>query len=220
MMKKLAAGPAVAAAPARTARPTSSRRGRRPGRPETRAQVLDVARRRFLAEGYQAVTLRSIAAEAGVDAALVSYFFGSKRGLFGAVLTLTANPPELLRAALPGDPASLPERVLSALLGAWDDPAQSGPLRLLVTAAVQDPEVARLLADAFEREMVDRIAEHIGGPHARYRAGAFVAQLAGLVLTRYVLRLEPLASMTADEIARHLAPGLRAALHGPRPLRG
>jgi AcrR family transcriptional regulator len=194
------------------------RRGRRPGRPETRAQLLDVARRRFLAEGYQAVTMRSIAAEAGVDAALVSYFFGSKRGLFGAVLALTANPPELLRAALPGDPATLPERVLGALLGAWDDPGQRGPLRVLVTAAVQDPEVARLLTDAFEHEMVDRVADHIGGPHARYRAAAFVSQLAGLVFSRYVLRLEPLASMTADEITRHLAPGLRAALHGPRPV--
>ncbi len=202
MMNKVAAG----------------RRGRRPGRPETRAQVLEVARRRFLAEGYQAVTLRSIATEVGVDVALVSYFFGSKRGLFGAALALTANPPELLLAALPGDPVSLPERVLAALVGAWDDPQQGGPLRVLVTAAVQDPEVARLLTDAFEHEMVDRVADHIGGPYARYRAGTFVAQLAGLVFTRYVLRLEPLASMTADEIVRHFAPGLRAALHGPLPV--
>src|SRR3954463_9581010 len=108
--------------------PVQGRRGRRPGRPETRVHVLDVARRRFLAEGYQAVTMRSIAAEAGVDAALVSYFFGSKRGLFGAVLALTANPPELLRAALPGAPAPLPERVLGALPRAWDAPRQSGPL--------------------------------------------------------------------------------------------
>ena len=118
--------------------------------------MLDVARRRFLAEGYQAVTLRSIATEAGVDAALVSYFFGSKRGLFGAALALTANPPELLLAALSGDPASLPERVLAGLLAAWDDPQQGGPLRVLITAAVQDPGVARLLTDAFEHEMAAR----------------------------------------------------------------
>ena len=180
--------------------------------------MLDIARRRFLAEGYQAVTMRSIATEAGVDAALVSYFFGSKRGLFGAALALTANPPELLLAALPGDPVSLPERVLAGLVAAWDDPRQGGPLRVLVTAAVQEPGVARLLTDAFEHEMVERVADHIGGPHARHRAGAFVAQLAGLVFTRYVLRLEPLASMTADEIVRHVAPGLRAALQGPRPV--
>ncbi len=209
----------VPTAPTRPVRPAPARRGRRPGRPETRAQVLEVARRRFLAEGYQAVTMRSIATEAGVDAALVSYFFGSKRGLFGAALALTANPPELLLAALPGDPVSLPERVLAGLVAAWDDPRQGGPLRVLVTAAVQEPGVARLITDAFEHEMVDRVADHIGGPHARLRAGAFVAQLAGLVFTRYVLRLEPLASITADEIVRHFAPGLRAALQGPRPVR-
>ena len=209
----------VPMSPTRPVRPAPARRGRRPGRPETRAQVLEVARRRFLAEGYQTVTMRSIATEAGVDAALVSYFFGSKRGLFGAALALTANPPELLLAALPGDPVSLPERVLAGLVAAWDDPRQGGPLRVLVTAAVQEPGVARLLTDAFEHEMVDRVADHIGGPHARHRAGAFVAQLAGLVFTRYVLRLEPLASMTPDEIVRHFAPGLRAALQGPRPVR-
>ncbi|MCX4744276.1 TetR family transcriptional regulator [Kitasatospora sp. NBC_01287] len=68
--------------------------------------ILDIARRRFLAEGYHAVTLRSIAAEAGVDLALISYFFGSEKGLFGAVLALAANPAEVLAQALTGDPAT------------------------------------------------------------------------------------------------------------------
>ncbi len=199
--------------------PAPTGRGRRPGKPETRATVLDVARRRFLAEGYQAVTLRSIAAEAGVDVALVSYFFGSKKGLFGAALALPANPPEVLLQALPGDPATLPERVLTALLHVWDDPEQGGPLRVMVLAAVQDPELSRLLKEVLEREMIDRIAEHVGGPDARFRAGAFATQLAGVVFARYVLRLEPVATMTVDELTRHLGPGLRAALHGTRPAR-
>jgi AcrR family transcriptional regulator len=199
--------------------PAGTGRGRRRGKPETRAAVLEVARRRFLAEGYQAVTLRSIAAEAGVDVALVSYFFGSKKGLFGAALALPANPPEVLLQALPGDPATLPERVLTALLHVWDDPEQGGPLRVMVLAAVQDPELSRLLKEVLEREMIDRIAEHIGGADARFRAGAFATQLAGVVFARYLLRLDPVASMTVDELARHLAPGLRAALVGPRPVR-
>jgi len=76
-----------------------STRGRRPGRPETRAEILAVARRRFLAQGYQAVTMRAVAEDAGVDAALISYFFGSKKGLFGATLALSANPPEILLGA-------------------------------------------------------------------------------------------------------------------------
>ena len=193
-----------------------SRRGRRTGRPDTRAQVLDVARRRFLAEGYQAVTLRSIAQEAGVDAALISYFFGSKKGLFGAALTLSANPPEMLREALPGELATLPERVLRALIGAWDDPVHGEPLRVMVTAATQEPELARLLREVVEREMLDLIAERLGGVDARKRAGSFVTQLAGVIFARYIIELEPVASMPADELVRYLAPGLRSVLR-PHP---
>lgn len=193
-------------------------RGRRRGSPDTREAILAVARRRFLADGYAPVTMRSIAAEAGVDAALISYFFGSKKGLFGAVLGLVANPPEVLAGALPGDPATLPERVLRALLTAWDDPEGGARLVLLVRAAVAEPDLSRLLRDLLEHEIVDRIAEHIGGPGARARAAAFGTQLAGLIFVRYIMRVEPAASMAPDElIARH-APGLRAVLYpSPRP---
>ncbi len=195
----------------------TSGRGRRTGRPQTRAQILEVARRRFLADGYQAVTMRAVAADAGVDAALISYFFGSKKGLFGAALALSANPPQVLLGALPGTPAGLPERVLRALLDAWDKPEHGEPLRVMVSAAVEDPEVGRLLKEVIEREMIERVAEHLGGAEAGYRAAAFTTQLAGVVLSRYVLELDPVATMTVDELVRHLNPGLHAALAGRRP---
>jgi AcrR family transcriptional regulator len=197
----------------------SATRGRRRGRPETRAQVLEVARRRFLAEGYQAVTLRSIAAEAGVDVALISYFFGSKKGLFGAALALSANPAEVFLQALPGDPATLPERILRALVGTWEDPAGGGQLRVMIAGALADPDLARLLREVLEREMIDRIAEYLGGADARSRAAAFATQLAGVIFARYLLALEPVASMSLDELIRYLAPGLRAAMAGPRLMR-
>jgi AcrR family transcriptional regulator len=193
----------------------STPRGRRPGPTRTRQQILDVARRRFLAEGYQAVTLRSVATEVGVDVALVSYHFGSKKGLFGAALGLAANPPEVMAAALPGDPAGLPERVLRALLAAWDDPQRGAQLRLLVGAATQEPDLARLLTEVLQREMFGRLADTLPGPHAAQRAAAFGTQLAGVVFARYVLRLEPVASLSVDELIRHLVPGLRATLYPP-----
>jgi len=90
-------------------------RGRRHGQPNTRDQILAAARHRFLTDGYQATSMRSIAADAEVDTALGSYYFGSKQGVFGAAMALTANPAQVLAAALPGDLAGLPERVLRAL---------------------------------------------------------------------------------------------------------
>jgi AcrR family transcriptional regulator len=188
------------------------RRGRRPGRPDTRQTILEVARRRFLADGYAAVTMRSVAAEAGVDAALVSYFFGSKQGLVGAALALSVNPAEVLAGSLPGDLETLPERVLTALLATWDDPALGGPLRMMARTAAHDPDVSRLVRGVIEAGIVGQLADRLRGPDARARAGVFTAQLAGVVFTRYVLELEPMASLPADELVRRLAPALRLSL--------
>jgi AcrR family transcriptional regulator len=190
-------------------------RGRRPGSPDTRGLLLEIARRRFLADGYRAVTLRSIATEAGVDVALVSYFFGSKRGLFGAALDLAVNPAELLRAALPGDRATMPERVLRTLVAHWDNPDLAPRLRLVATTVVQEPELARLFRELVQREMTDRMADYLGGADAPARAAVFTTQLVGVIFARYVVGLEPVASLTPDELVRHLLPGLRAVLYAP-----
>jgi AcrR family transcriptional regulator len=192
-------------------------RGRPPGRSETRAAILAVARRRFLDEGYERVSLRSVAAEAGVDVALISYHFGSKRGLFGAALALAANPPDLLARELDGSLNSLPERLVRTVVHAWEDPATGPSLRALIQAAIQQPDVTRLFREMLEREMIGRIAERIGGADATRRAALAASQIAGMVLTRYVIAFEPIASMPVDELARRMAPALRAALAGPRP---
>lgn len=194
----------------------STTRGRRRGSPDTRQVVLEVARGRFLASGYQAVTMRSIAAEAGVDVALISYFFGSKRGLFGATMALEANPALVLADALPGDLNALPERILRALITTWDEPRRSAPMRVMISGAVADAGVARLLREVIEAEMIARIAERIGGPDATARAALATVQAIGLIFERYLLRAEPLATMSSDELIARMAPAMRAALRPPR----
>lgn len=191
---------------------SSSRRGRRPGKPDTRARILEVARRRFLDEGYQTVTMRSIATEAGVDLALVSYYFGSKKGLLGAALALAANPADTLGRAAEGELALFPQRALSSLLHLWEDPESGAPLRALVVGATHDTVVTSLVKEMVEVELIDAIAARIGGAHARKRAAAFCAQIAGLIVTRYILRLEPIASMSTDELIQLYSPPLRVAL--------
>lgn len=190
----------------------SSGRGRRAGKPDTRSQILAVARWRFLQSGYQAVTLRSVAAEAGVDVALVSYHFGSKKGLFGAALALVVNPAETLARTAEGDPATFPQRALRDLLALWEDPESGAPLRALIVGATHDQAITGLVKEMLEREMIDKIAARLRGADARKRAGAFCAQIAGLVVTRYILRLEPVASMAPDEIIRIYGRPLRLAL--------
>ena len=179
--------------------------------------MLDAARRQFLADGYQSVTMRSIAAEAGVDAALVSYYFGSKSALFGEAMRLAVDPPAVVEEVLRGDPADVPERLLRGLLEIWDDPETGGPLLTMVAAAGQDPALARLLRELFEREMVARVANALGGDaEAEQRAGFVAVLMGGLVFTRYVLRIGPVASASIDEVVERLAPALRTMLGAPQ----
>lgn len=191
-------------------------RGRPRGTTSTRTDILAAARRRFLEDGYDRVTLRSVAADADVDVALISYYFGSKKGLFGAAMALAANPAVLLAGELTGPLNSLPERVVRTVLRVWDDPETGPSLRTFLEAMVRDPHVARTFREVIEQEMLPALAERLGGDtEATRRASVATSQLAGMIFSRYVLCVEPLASMSHRDLARHMAPGLRAALVGP-----
>jgi AcrR family transcriptional regulator len=193
---------------------TSPSRGRRAGQQETKDLIRDAARERFLSRGYDDSSMRAIAADAGVDVALVSYYFGSKRGLFNAAMSLTVSPAEMLEVALDGDLETLPTRMLRGMLALWDDPESGPPLIALLRAAANDPAMSRLAAEMVEREIVARLAGRIGGEDALRRAAVLCVQMAGLIFSRYLLRLEPIASMPADDIVRALEPSLVQALSG------
>ncbi len=156
--------------------------------------------------------MRSVAMGAGVDLALVSYYFGSKKGLLSAALALAVNPADILGRAAEGEPALFPQRALHSLLRLWEDAESGAPLRALVAGAAHDAVVANLVKEMVEVELIDTIAARIGGANARKRAGAFCAQIAGLLVTRYILRLEPVASMRSDELIQLYSPPLRLVL--------
>ncbi len=137
--------------------------------------------------------MRSMADEAGVDAALISYHFGSKRGLFGAAMQLPANPAEILATALAGPLTRLPERLVRTVLG---DLGRPGARRRRCARSRQppgrDPDVARLFREMAEREMISRIAERIGGADATRRAAVAASQMAGVDL--HAVRAPPRAA--------------------------
>lgn len=192
----------------------SRARGRPIGDINAREDILNVARRRFLAHGYDRVSVRSIASEVGVDAALVSYYFGSKRGLFAAAMELAVNPAELLADEISGPLDTLPVRLLSTVMAAWEAPETGDSLRSFLQAVIRDPDEARAFRELIESEMITRIAERLGGADASRRAAVATSQIAGLILARYVLRIEPLASTPSKELVRRIAPNLRVALFG------
>lgn len=185
-------------------------RGRPRGHPDTKARIATAARELFLEHGYKATTVRTIAAAAGVDSALISYHFGSKQGLFGQSLNLRCVESTALDQALQGDRAGLADRLLTTVTTLWDTTAPREN-----RMALQDDDAMRAFRGYLESELIVRIAEFLGGPHATERAMAAVGVIGGLIFTRYLNPIGPIATMPSAEIRRIFAPALRAALHTP-----
>ena len=201
-------------------RPGRARRsGRRPGDARTRELILDAARECFAAAGYAATTIRSVASAAGVDPALVHYFFGTKDGLFAAVMELPFNPTELAEEIIAGDPDGLGERLARRFLQVWDDPAGGPTLTGLIRGAASHQPSANLLREFIGREILLRIAASAGSPDAPLRANLCATELIGTAMLRYVLRVEPLASTDADTVVSWLGPTLQRYLSAPTPER-
>jgi AcrR family transcriptional regulator len=195
-------------------RPTPTRRGPRAGGPDTRQAILDAARARFGAHGYDGTKLRDVAADAGVDVALVSYFFGSKDGLFAAAMAFPVNPAELVEELMRDGIDGLGERLLRRFLQIWDETDGRSPLIALVRSASSNEQAAALVRGFVEREILGRIAAAIDAPHPELRASLAGSQMVGMVMARYVVKVEPLAHTDIETLVAAVGPTLQRYLTG------
>ena len=193
-----------------------TRRGRRPGTPETRDAILGAARASFAAAGFAGTTIRGVAAAAGVDPALVHHYFGTKDDLFMASLELPVDPRELLRPVVEAGPDGAGERLLLTFLGVWDQPELQLPL-LAVARSVISAEGDRLVRDGFIPVVVGPVLSRLVRDRPEERIPLVTSQVIGLIVARYVLRIEPLASTPADVVAARVGPTVQRYLTGDLP---
>jgi AcrR family transcriptional regulator len=192
----------------------SSRPGRWRSGAESKQRILRVARELFHEHGYGSTTVRAIATAAGVDPAMVFYFFGTKQGLFSAVTDMSGDVPPALEAIFAGDLATIGERIVRTLVENLDK-SDHLPLVTLTRSAPTDPRSAALLREFIDREITGRLAALLGTPDARRRAGMVDVQLLGLAVARYIARIEPIASASADELVTTFGALVQHCLTGP-----
>ena len=188
-------------------------RGRRPGGSSSREAILAAARARFAASGYDRTTVRGVAADAGVDAALVHYYYGSKDGLFVAAMQVPFRPADVIGPLVEGGVDGLGERMVRRLLGVWD--ANQAALLTLVQGATSHPGAAVAVREFISREIIGRVEGAVTADRAALRANLVASQIMGLLAARYIARVEPLASLPADEVVPLVAPTLQRYLDGP-----
>jgi AcrR family transcriptional regulator len=197
-----------------SARPRASRPGRRAGDSTSRDEILAAARACFAEHGYAATSLRQIARNAGVDPALVHYFFGSKEALFASAMELPYSPAQIFEPALADRLDGAGARIVRRLLEVWEDPAAQAGLLTLIRSAATHPHSANLLQEFITRELRPRIAAAVGTPDADLRATLVGSALVGVAFERFVLRLEPLASADRDTVVAWVGPTVQRYLTG------
>jgi AcrR family transcriptional regulator len=199
----------------------TGRTGRRSGDSGSREAILAASRKRFAEVGYDGATIRGIAADVGVDPALVHHFFGTKERLFAAAMRLPVVPGELISAALedhPGNPAeSLGEHLVRMVLSAWDVSEIRETFLGLLRSATSSEQALTMLREFVTEAIVGRLsvaAKTADLAEAQYRAALVASHVLGLGLARYVLGLEPLAAADRDSLIAAIGPTLDRYLTG------
>lgn len=194
------------------ATPAPRRRGRRPAGEDTRGAIVAAAREQFAARGYEAVTLRAIARAAGVDPRLVHHYFDGKEEVFVEAVGFPVRPKTVVEGVLGSGPDGVGERLARAFFAAWDGPSQRERVVALLSAVLASPEAAAMLREFVTREILLRVAGELGGDRPELRAAMCGAQMIGVAMVRYVVRIEPVASADVEELVRLLAPTLQRYL--------
>ncbi len=182
----------------------------------TRSAILEAAARRFACEGYQSAGVREIAADAGVNAAMVNRYFGSKEGLFAEVVERVLN----IQYLVDGDRATLAERLARALVyGREDTPRDRRIPLLLLLRSATEPRAAELIRPSLDRSILRPLALHLDGPDAKVRAAMVIAQCVGFSMLNQMLRPRALAEAQQEELVVLLKESLAASID-PVPKKG
>ncbi|MGB3325418.1 MAG: TetR family transcriptional regulator [Mycolicibacterium fortuitum] len=185
---------------------------------QNKQRIVDAAREHFMRDGYEKATVRRIAAEAGVDVAMVYYHFGNKEGLFNAsVLDTPQHPLHQLANLLNDGPGEIGARLVRDVVQRWDAGASFDLLLTVFRSADIHPLARKLLHDTLAGPVAQQIADQFGVDNAELRVELVTVHLVGLAFARYQLKIEPMASASIDELVAWMGPTVQRYLTDPNP---
>jgi AcrR family transcriptional regulator len=185
---------------------------------DTRGAIIVAAGAEFASRGYESASMRSIARRAGVDPALVHHYFQDKADLFAESISAPIRPDRIVKEILAGPREKIGENIIRYLLSALDDAAARTRMISLLHTALGQEFAATMLRQFLAREVLRRIADTIGGPDAELRASLAASQIVGLIVVRFGVRIEPLASAPVDVVVAMVGPVIQWHLVGDGPL--
>ncbi|MEU2428864.1 TetR family transcriptional regulator [Streptomyces sp. NPDC007861] len=197
------------AAPRRRGRPARTEADSGPG---ARERILQAARTEFAERGYDKTSVRGIAKAAGVDAALVHHYFGTKDEVFAAAIEVSFEPALVIPLVLGEGTEGIGERLARFFIEVWENPATRAPLLAIIRSAMTHDAAAKVLRGFVLRRLLERVAAELAVPDPKFRAELAASHMIGIVVMRYVIQVEPLASADPEQIIEMVAPTLQRYL--------
>lgn len=209
----------------RGAKGTSEREpaARGPGRPtdagDRRSDILAAARTEFAAHGFDRASVRGIARAAKVDASLVHHYFGSKQDVFIAAVRFPLDVRRTVVEIFAGDRLTIGERFVRFFLSVYEDAARREPVIALLRSAMGHESVATMMREFVTAALMGPGAAQLDLPEdeARLRVQLAVSQLIGVAMLRYILKLQPLASASTEQLVQRLGPVVQLHFDLPVP---
>ncbi|ARP70244.1 TetR/AcrR family transcriptional regulator [Streptomyces pluripotens] len=177
----------------------------------TRRAILAAARERFASDGYERATIRAIAKDAHIDPSMVMRYYGSKDGLFAAAVALDLRLPDL--GQVPRDEVG--QALVGHFLDLWEENEE---LTAVLRVGATNQAGAERMQSIFREQLLPVTAQVCPDPEqVPARTALCAAQLLGLALTRYVLRLPPAVALTREDMVAWLGPTVQRYLTAPSP---
>jgi AcrR family transcriptional regulator len=200
--------------PSQTPKTAHRSRGPRDDRGVTLNAITTAARASFAENGWAGTTMRAVAKSAGVDPALVHYYFDSKEQLLDA----STMPPAEWVATLQEIP-SVPvrergEAIVRRVLWAWTRPEIREVLRSILLTAAHEERTRQKLRVFFGATLLPAVGGRFDEPERNLRASLVASQVSGVIMIRWIWEIEPLASVTDEELVALIAPTLQRYLSG------
>lgn len=177
-------------------------------REETEAAILHSARVHFSRRGFEQVGVRDVADAAGVNAALVIRYFGTKEALFEQAVTQEVNLAGLFK---------VPRERLGEALVRYIISKEDADSLLALLRSASNEQAGALLRQSLEAQFITPLAALMQGGDRALRAGLIAAQLLGVALMREVVASEPLASADDERLTARYAPLVQRLLDENQP---
>jgi len=175
---------------------------------------VQAARESFADKGFAATSIRAVARQAGVDAALVHHYFDSKDELFIEAMAIPVDPRRIAAQIVDGPRDEIGRRIATVFLGVWESPDGQQRMKALFRSVVTSDEVARMMREGITQMIIQPISQVLDVPDAQLRVGLVATQLVGVAIVRYLVGLEPVASIDIETLIDRLAPVLQLHLTG------